>query len=457
MARTQFGWSDEELGGFVLGKEEVRKDNVRSNPPSVQTAGLMKAFEPKGTLEEWKNLANFYNRDGFELHQFVVGTSFGSPLMSLLPINCAGLHLNGGSGVGKTTAMNTALSVWGNHADLLIFEKDTHNSMMNRGELYHSLPLYMDELTNASARELSDLVYQLTSGKQRNRMSQGGNVERKRGKPWKLIAVTSANRSLIEKISTAKAMPKAEAQRLMEIRVPDMKFGSKEETDKFNLQLQRNHGHAGRIYIKYVINHLEEVQKLLQKVQVRVDTQAGLKAENRFWSALVAASMTGVILANRLGLVDYDPKKVFKWAIDRLKESKNEVSDMSVSVEETLNDYIHEHWSNVLWIKSTDDLRKQEDGVTNIVIPEALPRGKLVARYETDLKRAYLIPKPLKAWCGQQQIDYTSFMQDLKTKLGATNTTMRLSKGTHMNLPVTRVIAVDCSIENENKTRHIEV
>ena len=148
---------------------------------------------------------------------------------------------------------------------------------------------------------------------------------------------------------------------------------------------------------------------------------------------------------------------MFKWAIDRLKESKNEVSDMSVSVEETLNDYIHEHWSNVLWIKSTDDLRKQEDGVTNIVIPEALPRGKLVARYETDLKRAYLIPKPLKAWCGQQQIDYTSFMQDLKTKLGATNTTMRLSKGTHMNLPVTRVIAVDCSIENENKTRHIEV
>ena len=71
----------------------------------------------------------------------MVGTSFGSPLMSLLPINCAGLHLNGGSGVGKTTAMNTALSVWGNHADLLIFEKDTHNSMMNRGTNLRTLRL----------------------------------------------------------------------------------------------------------------------------------------------------------------------------------------------------------------------------------------------------------------------------------------------------------------------------
>ena len=36
--------------------------------------------------------------------------------------------------------------------------------------------------------------------------------------------------------------------------------------------------------------------------------------------------------------------------------------------------------------------------------------------------------------------------------MGATKTKMRLSRGTHMNLPPTWVIQVDCSIENENKT-----
>jgi hypothetical protein len=457
LARTQFGWTNDEHRSFVLGKEEICNDTIKSNPPSVQTAGLMSYFEPKGTFEKWKELINFYDRDGFELHQFIVCTSFGSPLMSFLPIHCAGLHLHGGTGVGKTTAMNAALSVWGDHEELLLHEGDTINSIMNRGEVYHSLPFYMDELTNKSSMELSSLVYQLTSGRQKNRMSTGSNVERKRGKPWKLIALTNANKSIIEKISMAKAMPKAEAQRLMEIETPSMRFGSKEETDKFNRDLQMNYGHAGREYIKYIINNTEEVEKLLQTVQVKVDTTAGLTAENRFWSALVAATMTGLILAKRLGLVNYDSKKIFKWIIERLKDNKNEVSGMSISVEETLNDYIHEHWSNVLWIKSTEDLRAQEDGTTNIVIPEALPRGKLVARYETDLKRAYLIPKPLKAWCVQQQINYTSFIGELKTKLGAINTTMRLSKGTHMNLPVTRVIAVDCSIENENKTRHTKI
>ena len=198
---------------------------------------------------------------------------------------------------------------------------------------------------------------------------------------------------------------------------------------------------------------MEEVKKLLAEVQAKVDQRAGLTAENRYWSILVSSTIAGLMLAKPAGLINYNIGQILSWAIDRLKENKRQVEDMSVSVEETLNDYIHEHWSNVLWIKSTDDLRKQDDGVSQLVIPEALPKGKLVARYETDLKRAYLIPKPLKAWCGEHQINYNAFIHDLKTKLGAKSTKMRLSKGTHMNLPVTHVVVVDCSVENENKTR----
>ena len=156
-------------------------------------------------------------------------------------------------------------------------------------------------------------------------------------------------------------------------------------------------------------------------------------------------------------MVQYDTKKLFQWAVERLKENKRQVEDMSISVEETLNDYIHEHWSNVLWIKSTEDLRKQDGDVANLVIPEALPRGKLVARYETDLKRAFLVPKPLKAWCGEQQINYNAFLQDLTSKLGATKIKMRLSRGTHMNLPPTWVIQVDCSINDEIAAGNIKI
>jgi hypothetical protein len=448
-AHRQFGWTDEDCGSFVLGNQEIFKDKVEFNPPSTQTAGLFPSFEPRGTMEEWKKAINFYNKDGFELHQFVVGTSFGSPLMQFSPINCAGLHIySKDSGVGKTTAMAAAVSVWGNPDDLIIHERDTFNTKMNRGEIYHNLPLYMDELTNTHGRELSNIAYQLTGGRQRGRMASGSNTERHRGEAWRLLAVTTGNTSMIERISIIKAMPKAEAQRILECRVKRMHFETKEETDTFSTAIKDNYGHAGKQYVQYIMDNQSSVKALLADVQQRVDKKAGLTAENRFWSVLVSATVTGIMIAKQLGLVDYDSKKVYQWGISQLLENKRQVSDMNISVEEILNDFIHEHWSNVLWIKSTDDLRKQQDiDKDSLIIPEAVPRGKLVARYETDLKRAYLLPKPLKSWCGEQQINYNSFVHDLTTKLNAKRSKIRLSKGTHMNLPPADVIVVDCSVE----------
>ena len=178
-AHKQFGWTDDDCSSFILGNQEVFGDRVEFNPPSNQTVGLFPAFEPRGTLEEWKKTINFYNRDEFELHQFVVGSSFGSILMNLSPINCAALHIHSKeSGVGKTTAIAAAVSVWGRPEELIINERDTFNIKMHRGEIYHNLPLYMDELTNSSANELSNLAYQLTGGRQRGRMTSGGNAER---------------------------------------------------------------------------------------------------------------------------------------------------------------------------------------------------------------------------------------------------------------------------------------
>ncbi len=148
---------------------------------------------------------------------------------------------------------------------------------------------------------------------------------------------------------------------------------------------------------------------------------------------------------------------MFKWAVQMLKMNMNSVSDMTTTAQEVLNDYISEHWNNVLWIKSTDDLRKGEGNpLDSLIVPEALPRGKLVARYETDIKRVYLIPKPFRAWCAEQQINYGSVVQDLIKEMGAKKRKMRLSKGTHMQLPPTEVLMVDCTIEVKNATGDTE-
>ena len=58
-----------------------------------------------------------------------------------------------------------------------------------------------------------------------------------------------------------------------------------------------------------------------------------------------------------------------------------------------------------------------------------------------------MLPKPLKEWCGKQQINFSSFYDDLSKKLGAKKSKIRLSKGTHMDLPPTDVIVVGFTVE----------
>lgn len=453
-ARRQFGWVGEDCASFVLGNREYFPDREGDNSPSATTMATIDHFKPKGTLQGWKDTMAFYARPGFELHQYVVASGFGSVLMHFMPVHAAGLHLySKDSGLGKTTAMLAAISIWGRAEKLLIAQGDTYNFKMMQGELYHNLPFMLDEVTNMSGRELSDLVYQLTGGMQKGRMSSGSNTARHRGEPWKLLAVTTGNASVIERVSMYKAMPKAEAQRMLEVRV-DRIFSApsdKAETDQFAKDVLENCGWAGPIFVQHIMRNREAVKQLLQQVQARIDKAASLTSDNRFWSAHTACTITGAILAAQIGLLKFDTKNLFDWTISvLLAENKRASFDMVASVEDTLNDYINENWGSFLWIKSTEDLRgkvNNGNGIDTLIVPEVQPRGKLVGRYETDVKRVYLVPKFLKTWCGDQQINYSAFVQELVTKMGAKKMKMRLAKGTHMNLPATDVIMVECDVK----------
>ena len=448
-AHRQFGWVDDTCTAFIVGEREVQADEIRHNPPSTPTAALIPYFKPKGTLEAWKKMANFYGTmPELTMHQYVVCTAFGSPLMTFMPQNSCALHIHSSiSGCGKTAAVRVAASVWGYEKALMVEERDTDSMKFNRAEVLHNLPFYVDELTNEKSGKLSDLAYQLSSGQQRGRMAGGANLERVRGEPWKFLSVTTGNASVIERIALEKQQPKAEAQRMLEWKAQRV-FSStedKKKTDAFDASIEQNYGHAGIIYIQWVMQNLESVKALVFKFQQEIDEAAGLTAENRFWSAGAATTLAGAYIANKLDLVDYDIKGLFKWTVNMLKANKQSVMDMGVSVEQTVSDYLTENYNNILMIKSTDDLRSGSgNGLDSIVIPDALPRGKLVARYETDTKKAYLVPKPLKAWCATQQINYNAFVDDMVKKLGGKRGTIRLAKGTNFELPTSRVIIVNC-------------
>jgi len=455
-AHVQFGWANDKMDTFILGNQKVRPDCIEFNPPANQTVGFFPHFEPKGTYEVWRDNLKLWDDDKFLLQQFALGMGFGSPLMELLNESCGAVaFINNESGTGKTMMMYATAGIWGNPKKLVLDKADSVAFKMNRAEVMHSLPTGIDEITNLTPRQMSDLLYQGTSGRQRGRMTASANVERHQGREWGLLMQYTANASVIETVSRGKAMPKAEAQRILECRVERIfdKVKDKELQDTFKSNVFGNYGHAGPPYIQWVMKNLEEARKIVKKVQRRVDEKAQLTSENRYWSDTLTATISGLIISKKVGLHDFDVPKVFNWACtDLIAQNKRGLTEMGGSVQDIMGDFFAENISYILQIKSTADNRGTHgNGLDEHVIPEQVARGKLVARYETDTKLFYVKPKPLKEWCGELQINYAHLKSEIYAKCEGYSKKVRITKGTLLELGSTDVIVMKFDIGSDDE------
>lgn len=455
-AHVQFGWTDDKMDAFIVGNQKIRPDCIEFNPPANQTVGYFPHFEPKGSYEVWRDNLKLWNDDKFLLQQFAIGMGFGSPLMELLNESCGAVaFINNESGTGKTMMMYATAGIWGNPKKLVLDKADSVAFKMNRAEVMHSLPTGIDEVTNLTPRQMSDLIYQGTSGKQRGRMTSSANVERHQGREWGLLMQYTANASVIETVSRGKAMPKAEAQRILECKVARIfdEVKDKEIQDTFKSNVFGNYGHAGPPYIQWVMGNLEEAKAIVKKVQRRVDERAQLTSENRYWSDTITATISGLLISKKVGLHDFDVQKVFKWATtDLVAQNKKGLTEMQGSATDIMGDFFAENISYILQIKSTLDNRgTQGNGLDDHVIPEQVARGRLVARYETDTKLFYVKPKPLKEWCGDLQVSYGSLVADILTNCGGKRTKKQLTKGTNLQLPSADVIVMKFDVDPENE------
>jgi len=447
-AHKQFGWTNDKMDEFVLGDKVIYGDRIEANAPAAQTVQYFPYFKPKGTLEQWKNNVNFWNREGLELYQFVLGTGFGSILMPLANVSGVTMHLHsGGSGVAKSAAMFSALGLWGNPDSLVLQFKDSDASSMNRAEVYRNIPFGVDEITNIEPKAASDQVYGVSTGHQKNRMSANSNQERYRGESWNLISLTTANRSIVEIISMDKEAPKAEAQRILECFVPDVShmFSSKKETDIFENDIKECYGHAGPVFVQWVINNVDEVRRICLEVQEKVDTIGELKQPNRFWSAGVTYTIAGLIIARRIGLINYSIKAIFEWVMDvLLPQNKISSSSLEASIYDVMARFLHDNYGFTISTASTYDGRKNNDeGIERLVIPDEVARGKLYVRYEKDTNKFFIVPKILKLWCGKKHINFRDLERQLKEHCKCKRGKMRLSKGTALKLPPADVFVME--------------
>lgn len=450
-AHRQFGWT-ENMNSFVLGdREYFPGSEVRYTPPTETTEVIASYMRPKGTLTQWKDLMRFYSHEGMELHQLIICSAFGAPLMEFTAIPAMLLHLDGPTGFGKSTTKAAAASVYGKPSGIMIKHDDTNASTFNRFELMKSLPIYLDELTNCSPAEASAVAYSLSAGQQRMRMSGASNKERERGEPWYLTAVSSGNASLMAILEAGKARPDAEAERVFEINIKEYIYPyPKHVADAFQRAINTDcYGVAGPLYIEWLVDNRDDARQFLLDTQQRLDAACGITSVNRFMSASFAAYLAGGMIAQRLGLIDFDLKAVYDLVVRLVRDrlAAREVDKKSSL--EYLTQYITENWTNVLVIDSSQDLRGGKRGALQdeFVVPDATPRMSLVARWEPDIKRLYLLPKPFQKWCVGQQLHMKGVMEDIKRTHNVEYRRVRIDKGTKMTMAALHAYVVDLPAE----------
>lgn len=440
--RTQFGWVDNN-SKFILGDKEITKDGVFYSPPSSTTKEEAALIHAKGDFEKWKEVFNLYARKGLEPNAFAALTAFGSPLLKFTGMSGAIINvIYPRSGSGKSTSLYMCNSVYGDPKRLASIWKDTQNAKMHRLGVMNNLPNTIDEITNTTPLEFSDLSYSISQGRGKNRMKASSNEMRMNNTTWQGITLASSNASFYEKLGAAKDSPDGESMRLLEyVIAPSDAIDVAEGKQMFDHQLFENYGHAGEIYAQWLVNNLEDAQGLLAKVQAKIDKEVQFTSRERFWSAVAACNITGGLIARSLGLHDFDMAAVYDWLLKMLKEMREDIKPPQSNPVTILGEFINAHMTNALVVNGEVDSRSNLEAM-----PLMEPRGELLIRYEPDNKHLYVAAKQFKDFCVKQQINYKGTLRELhEANVFVEAMNKRMSKGMKVVSPAVRVLKFDAS------------
>jgi hypothetical protein len=442
--RTQFGWADND-SKFIIGDQEITAQGNYYSPPSSVTESIAPHLAPAGDMKKWQEVFNLYNTPGLEAHAFAALTAFGAPLLRFTGQSGAAINvIHPNSGTGKTTILHMCNSVWGHPRDLCSTQKDTDNARILKLGIMNNLPYCVDEITNMSGMAFSDLIYAMSNGKGKDRMEASGNRLRANTTKWQTISLMSSNAAFYEKLQGPKNTPDGEMMRMIEYKIDYANvLDVNHAKEMFDHQLLENYGHAGPIFAAWLVNNKEEAEATVRSIQAKIDRELKLTQRERFWSAVVAANITGGLIAVKyLKLMNWDMQRIYEWATKMILALREDVKPPATDVASIVGDYLNRHINNVLVVDDGVDQR------TNMaMMPKMEPRGELLIRFEPDTKKLFIAAKPFKQDCVSTQVNYKETLETLKKNGVFVGTGVkRLSKGMKVTTPGVYCLIFDTTV-----------
>lgn len=448
-----FGWA--EMGGKVGGFSYAGRiwgDNT-SRPSVIGDPVLARAHQPMGDIAVWKEAALLVTDQRRPALDVLLASGFAGPMVRLT--GQSGLIVAGystESGIGKSTALKVATSVWGHPIKTLQGLDDTQISVLRKATELQAIPIFWDEMkTKDDIKKFVNLTFNLSRG--RERMRAGRDLSIRDIGVFKTLLVAANNDTIADAVMNDTKSTEAGIYRVFEFVVPTGPGNPKYTTadaDVLLEKLERNYGMAGLEFAQYLGSNLDLVAEECVALRKRLDTELETKQPERYWSAGMTAILYGATVANRIGLTDFDLAGIENFLKENFFKMREFVLSSTVGAEKeaTISDVLASFLSenlifNTLW---TDRVhmgrgRPRKDGVKVLRNTDKL--RAVYVQVASDDKLMRISSRYFSDWMTKRGHSRIAFTKKLKEEYGTREVQGNLGGGTPYATSNQNIIEID--------------
>lgn len=300
--------SHKQLGWAVYEKEEVFKHHTLLGADAESTYNGQLEVEPKGTFEAWEKTIKSEVLPSIPL-TFALIAGFASPIVSWIAkdfdLEVILFHIYGDSTMGKTTAARVFVSSFGapttKEGGTLLKWSGTANGIIGQIVENMGVPVAIDDASMNKMNDFTEVIYTLAEGTEKARMKR--TTENRERRRWAGVLFSTAEHPLMAKTNNNSGLQ----VRMMELGNIHW-TNSKDHADKIKDGLLNNYGHAGTMFVEYILKLGKE--EIIKKWRAWQKKCMDSMAETDNLSDRIADKLALVLMAGEI------VKECFDWEMD---------------------------------------------------------------------------------------------------------------------------------------------
>ncbi|WP_227663153.1 DUF927 domain-containing protein [Marinobacter halophilus] len=320
VAATRTGWNRDNTA-FVLPGRTIGDNSYRFQSEHA----AHDAYMQRGSLQGWRESVG-QHCNANPLLIVSVSCALAAPLLKIAAqqeAGGAGLHLQGDSSKGKTTALQVAASIWGSPGYVMTW-RGTGNGLEATAAARNDTLLPLDEISESNPREIGTVVYALANGQGKQRARRTGGA--RESQRWRVMLLSSGERTLSAHMGEANQKAKAgQGARLLDIPATNRRYGlfdhlhdhktARALADYLKQATNQNYGHTGPAFVAALLKDSRDLKHQYAAIMQAPEFAGRDGLESRAAGTFALIAMAGE-LATHYGLTDWENGAAITAALD---------------------------------------------------------------------------------------------------------------------------------------------